>query len=303
MDNADAITARLAAGQNGILTIEQARRAGLTADQVAYRLHSGQLSRVHVGVYRHTAVSESWLNRLSADVAAAGPDAVASHRSAASLHNLDVGRPKRSEITVPTTDLPIRPGPRIHRTTRLDKVDVTTVRKTNVTAIPRTLLDLGAVCPYEVVEEVTQDALIRGVVHVGTLVAVLERVGGRGRRGTASLRAVIRGSVPDRRLQSMLELRLLSLIERSNLDRPELQHKLRCSDGRDIRLDFAWPAQRLAVEADGHRWHSTSRQLTRDLARSRSIQASGWSHFRFGWVDAHERAAATLLELCRLAGN
>jgi very-short-patch-repair endonuclease len=301
MDSADAITARLAAGQNGILTIRQARLAGLTDKQVAYRQQNGQLVAVHVGVYRHPAVAATWLSRLTADVAAAGPDAVASHRSAATLHGLDVARTTRSELTVPATDLPQRPGPRIHRTNRLDEADITIVSRVPVTTIPRTLLDLGAVRPYEVVEQATQDAIIRGLVQVPALVAVLERVGGRGRRGTASLRAVLRGSVPDQRLESLLEQHLLSLLEASELEHPELQYELRCEDGRKVRLDFAWPHRRLAVEADGHRWHATSRQLQSDLARSRSIQASGWAHHRFGWSDVHERANATLHELCRLA--
>jgi hypothetical protein len=130
---------------------------------------------------------------------------------------------------------------------------------------------------------------------------VLERVGGRGRRGTAALRAIVRCSLPDERLESLLELRLSSLIARSDLEPPEPQYELRCADGRLARLDFAWPARRLAIEADGHRWHGTSQQLTKDLARSRSVQAAGWTHLRFGWSDVHELPDRTLLELCRLA--
>jgi hypothetical protein len=303
MDTADAITARLAAGQNGILTTSQAREAGLSIDQIRYRVDSGQLTRVHGGVYRHTAVAPSWLNGLAADVAAAGPGAVASHRSAACLHGLDVHRPARSEVTVPATDLPLRRGPLYHRTNRLDESDVTRVRAVPATSLPRTLLDLGAVQTRPVVERVTQDALIRHLVLLPALLAVLERVGGRGRRGTAALRAVVRDSAPDPKLESMLELRLLRLIEVSDLEPPILQHELRCDDGRCVRLDFAWPAVRLAVEVDGHRWHRTAPQLEKDLARSRSIQGTGWRHDRFGWADVHDRTQATLVELCRLAGT
>jgi hypothetical protein len=166
-----------------------------------------------------------------------------------------------------------------------------------VTTIPRTLLDLGAVVPYEVVEHATQDAIIRKLVEPGSLVAVLERVGGRGRRGTAALRSVVRHALPDEKLQSMLELKLLALIQRLGVEPPEPQHELVCADGRRVRLDFAWPALRIAVEADGHRWHSTSAQLRRDLARSRSIQASGYAHHRYGWADVVETPMLTVDEL------
>jgi very-short-patch-repair endonuclease len=133
------------------------------------------------------------------------------------------------------------------------------------------------------------------------LLGVLERVGGRGRRGSAGLRAFLRHSAPEEGITSALEQALHDVLLLSGLGRPDLQHELRCVDGRLVRLDAAYPDRRLAVEADGHRWHGTSAQLRSDLARSRAIQASGWTHLRFGWSDLHERRAATLLELRRLA--
>lgn len=298
--SADAITARLAAGQNGILTNELLRNSGLSQKEIHLRRSAGVLVDVHVGVYRHLAVAPTWTTTVAAAVAAAGTGAVASHRTAARLHGLDGVRAGRIEVTVPDTDLPIRRGVLVHRTTRLGVQDVTTVRAIPLTTIPRTLLDLGAVSSFETVEHAAQDAVIRKLVSIGDLVAVLERVGGRGRRWTASLRAALYSTVDLKKLQSQLEHKLARALKAAGAEGVRRQHELRCGDGRDVVLDFALPEHRLAIEADGHRWHATRARLARDLARSRSIQSSGWTHLRFGWDDLVTNAAGTHLELCRL---
>ena len=258
MDNPDTVLAGLVACQHGIVSRSQALAEGLTDRQLQHGRSSGLLVPVHEGVFRHVAVPLTWQGRLHAAVLATGPESVASHRSAARLEGLD-GVPRwRPEVTSSDADPTVRRGVTVHRATLLDARDRTTAHGVPVTAIPRTLLDLGAVVPYEVVEHATQDAIIRKLVEPAVLVAVLERVGGRGRRGTAALRSVVRNALPDEKLQSILELKLLALIERLAAEPPELQYELVCADGRRVRLDFAWPARRIAVEADGHKWHSTS---------------------------------------------
>lgn len=299
MDKPDMVLARLAAGQHGIVSRSQALAEGLT-DNHLHRRRGGLLVPMHEGVFRHAAVPLTWRGRIHGAVLATGPEAVASHRSAARLEGLDGVPLWRPEVTSSDPDPTVRRGVTVHRTTLLDARDRTTVDGIPVTTIPRTLLDLGAVVPYGVVEHATQDAIIRKLVEPASLVAVLERVGGRGRRGTAALRSVVRHAIPDEKLQSMLELKLLALIHRLAIEPPELQYELVCIDGRRVRLDFAWPALRIAVEADGHRWHSTSAQLRHDLARSRSIQASGYAHHRYGWADTVESPVATLDELRRI---
>ncbi len=119
-----------------------------------------------------------------------------------------------------------------------------------MTALPRTLLDLGAVVPFEVVEEkAAQDAMITSAVSAVELICVLERVGRRGRRGTVALRAVVRSSLPPEGIESRLELDLLRLVERCPVPAPVLQHPI-VVDGRCFRLDAAWPDLLVAVEGD-----------------------------------------------------
>jgi very-short-patch-repair endonuclease len=169
-----------------------------------------------------------------------------------------------------------------------------------VTAKGRTFLDLGAVLPFEVVRELVHTSLITKLVQPAELLAVLERVGRRGRNGTGVLRAIMTEELPDDRLKSVLEAALLRLIRRSAAPNPELQHRLELPDGSIAVLDFAWPDRKIAVEADGLRWHGTRAQMERDNARSRRIQRLGWSHHRYGWGPVHEQPLAVTTELTAL---
>ncbi|MBW3548513.1 MAG: type IV toxin-antitoxin system AbiEi family antitoxin domain-containing protein [Actinobacteria bacterium] len=297
MTATDITLATAAADRHGIVTRGQIRRLGVSDGEVERRVDAGLLVPLHQGVYRHAAVPETVEAGLLATVLGSGDRAVASHRSAAWLHGLrDVPR-WRPEVTVSERRLPLLRGVTCHRTDLLEAADVTSVRRIPCTSVPRTLLDLGAVVPFEVVELASQDALIRNLTTSVELVCVLERVGGRGRRGTAALRAVVRASLPPDRIESRLEADLLRLVESSFVPPPVLQHEISLAGGGQARLDLAWPDLRVAVEADGRRWHSTRRDFERDLTRSRAITAAGWRHYRYGWADVHQRPGAVRAEL------
>jgi hypothetical protein len=161
------------------------------------------------------------------------------------------------------------------------------------------LLDLGGVTEHPVVRQATQDAVIRGLVQVEDLLCVLERVGRRGRRGTAALREAVETSFLDNRLESRLEQELFEVLLRCEIPPPVPQYELRCVDGRRVRLDFALPSLRVAFEGDGRRWHATTADMERDRARANSIAASGWALFRFGWADVRERRAGVIATVHR----
>jgi hypothetical protein len=225
--------------------------------------------------------------------------AVASHRSAAWLWELrDVPR-WRPEVTVAGRTRRSVSRVTVHRTELLEPQDLTAVDGIPVTTVPRTLLDLGGVTEHPVVRQATQDAVIRGLVQVEDLLCVLERVGRRGRRGTAALREAVETSFLDNRLESRLEQELFEVLLRCEIPPPVPQYELRCVDGRRVRLDFALPSLRVAFEGDGRRWHATTADMERDRARANSIAASGWALFRFGWADVRERRAGVIATVHR----
>jgi hypothetical protein len=295
----DAALARPAARQLGLATREQLRDVGLTDRQVDLRIDAGVLRIIHERVLHHTAWPFTHETRLLAAALACGPTAVLSHRSAAVLHGFEGVLRVRPELTVVGTMRPKLRDVTLHRTDTLDAIDRTTVGVLPVTSRARTLLDLGAVVPFEVVYEAVHAAFVDKLITHRELLSVLDRVGKRGRRGTASLRAILREALPDERLASMLERDILRLIRRAAVPEPELQYRLVCADGRVVVLDFAWPDLRFAIEADGHRWHSTPKKLEADNARRRSIRATGWTLDAYGFGDVHGRHLAVIAEIER----
>ena len=237
--------------------------------------------------------SKPW---IAAAQLACGPEALLSHRTAAAIHGFDVRR-IQPELVVVGTVLPKVGGVTLHRTDTLDPVDRCRVGALPVTSRARTMLDLGAVVPFEVVHHVVHRACVDKLITERDLLAVLDRVGKRGRRGTAALRAILREELPDERLASMLERDLHMLIRRAGGPAPILQYELVCADGRVVILDFAWPDLRFAIEADGHRWHATPEKLEADNARRRSIRATGWTLDAYGFGDVHDRQAEVIREI------
>ena len=61
------------------------------------------------------------------------------------------------------------------------------------------------------------------------------------------------------------------------------QHELVVA-GRRVRLDAAWPALRVAVELDGHRFHSSRADRERDMRRDTALAAAGWVVLRFSYA-------------------
>ena len=97
--------------------------------------------------------------------------------------------------------------------------------------------------------------------------------------------------------RACLELLLDQIIEGAAIPRGIRQYPMTCADGRQVVLDRAWPELKVAVDADGLRWHGTAAQHRATTARSRSIQNSGYRHLTYGWADCRESALATRREL------
>ncbi|CAN5142722.1 hypothetical protein BH24ACT1_BH24ACT1_01590 [soil metagenome] len=297
MIHVDTMLATTASRQLGLVTHRALTELGLSEEQIRGRLEQQLIQSMHRGVYRHAGTVWTPSIRILAAVLAAGPGAVASHRSAARLHQLRATVSSRPEVTVPGTRLPRHRGILLHRSDLLEAPDVTSVGRVPVTTIPRTLLDLGAVLPFEVVELAAQDAIIQERISAVDLICVLERVGKRGRRGTAALRAVVRASLPRTGIESILELDLQRLVDACPVPRPVLQHEILVAGGKRFRLDSAWPELRVTIEADGRRWHSTRKDFELGMARIRAITAAGWDHYRYGWNDVHLRPGEVKAEI------
>lgn len=69
---------------------------------------------------------------------------------------------------------------------------------------------------------------------------------------------------------------------------PSLQHEVVTRLGR-VRLDFAYVEARVAIEADGFRWHSSRKRWDGDRERALALGLLGWTVVRVTWTQLHDR--------------
>jgi len=229
-------------------------------------------------------VPETWRQTLMAACLASGNGAVVSHIAAAALWGLVGFEPGRVEVSVPRMQRRAREH-HIHHPIALARGDVTTLDGIPVTTVSRTLIDLAGCVEPHVLEEALDDALRRGLVRVAQLRRRLDASGRAGRRGSRLLGEMIEvragyGRVPE----SVFETRLLRVLRAAGLPVPSLQHAI----GR-YRVDFAYPERRVAIEADGFRWHSSRARWDRDLARRNALALLGWTVIHVTWPQLRHR--------------
>jgi very-short-patch-repair endonuclease len=226
-----------------------------------------------------------------------GPDALASHRSAAALWKLEGAREGFIEITSPRSKS--RPGIVLH-VSALELCDISAVEGIPTTNVSRTLLDLGAVTGQEVVESALDDALRRGLTSLPRLRWWLEQLGGRGRRGAGVLRTLLMERDPKTAPpESVLEARLVRLLRRARLPEPTRQFEVREQGELLARVDLAYPDVHLAIEADGYRYHSGRAAWQRDLERRNRLTSRGWRIIHVTWADIISGAQDVVTEIRR----
>jgi hypothetical protein len=177
--------ADLADRQHGVVAWWQLRNAGFTRAAVDSRLARGRLYIVWRGVYTVGSRILSVEGRWRAAVLTYGPDAVLSHRTAAThLGLLDTSAAAAIQVTVPGRGtLTMRNGIVVHRAGEVERTEQAGIPTTSVA---RTLLDLAASAP-------------RRTVHRARIApAGVQRAGGgaRGRLPVAAPARRGRGRLP-----------------------------------------------------------------------------------------------------------
>ncbi len=267
----------LALTQAGTISAAQLAESGVSAYAIRQLVAAGVLFRVSRGVYVMAGTDGGWKQDLWIALLASGPSAFACRRSAARLWNLDGVDPGPVDIGVGTGHAPRRPG--TARLRGLRPVDLTVLDRIPVTSVPRTLVDLASIASPLIVERSLECALRRRLVTP----AWLRHPGlpPRSRAGRV-LSDILAGRPPDAPpTDSDAETLFLQIARSVGLPPPRRQFRILIS-GREYRIDFAWPALRLAVEIDGASVHGP-RRLGSDLRRQNHIVLDGWMILRFTW--------------------
>ena len=294
MKPVDIALARRAALQHGVVHRRQALDLGLTSRQIERRLEAGLLVPLHTAVYRLVAHHPSSEQAVLAACLATG--GVASHRSAAALWGFRGARHGRPEVTLRSRSRPELHGVLVHRTARLEAMDVTRREGIPVTTPACTLLHLGAVIPVEVLEPALEDAILRRLVTFAEVTRTMERLGRSGRNGAGVLRRLVEARDPATApTESMLEDRLLGVLRTAGLPAPVRQLQM-----SGVRIDFAYPDARLAVEADGRVWHAGRSDLQRNSSKGNLLVGLGWRVLHFTWFDVTSRPRYVVATVGRL---
>lgn len=233
---------------------------------------------------------------MLASVLAAGKGAVASHRTAAALWELDGSRRGAPEVSVPPDRWYRRPGVRSHRSVDLHRVRP--VRRSGIptTPIERTLLDLCAVAPGTAIQLAIDDARRRGLTDWDRLLHCMLLHSRRGRTGVGKLRTILDGhlaevAATDSGFERLVYVRLVE----AGLPRPVLQHEVHIG-GRTHRLDLAYPEVKLGIELDGN-IHLRRDVWERDHARQNALLLAGWTILRFTWRDYTDHQSRLVREV------
>ena len=276
--------------QHGIYSYDDLLNEGLHPDAIARRVNAGSLIRIYERVYRSSGSPETWQQALWAARKWAGADCVFSHRSGLLLMGLAGATDRVVELTV--TRRIRSPDPRIilHYTRRDPFVGAIEIDGLPVTSAGRTILDSAAVAYRWQIEAALDDALRRKLITVNDMWRILVKSGGRGRKGSALLRALLEERSDGRaRSHSRLEIKLDGILRNSTVPRYFRQFEVMTRSGTPADVDFAWPEARLAVEVDGYRWHSGRQQWQNDMQRQNALAEVGWLVLRFSWYDVTNR--------------
>jgi very-short-patch-repair endonuclease len=263
--------AALADRQCGYVKRVQLLALGAGPEWIRSQMLRGWLIRVHAGVYAVGHVPRDAHARAYAAVLACGDSAALSHASAAALWG--VGKwPLTPEVTALRQVR--RPGIHSHQSQRLGRKDIRTHQGIRVTAPLRTVLDLQP--------RLTDPQLIRLVneLRVGRHLnsGAFEDVCARSPRVNGLLGGSHDNSAAhERPTRSALEDTFRRFTRHHNLPMPQISAILP-HNGREV--DALYPAQKLIVEVDSWKYHSSRASFERDRAKDADALEHGYRTLR-----------------------
>jgi len=266
--------------QRGLITAAQARSAGISGAAIARRVGSGRWLHVLPGVCRDVLVAENLEQRALAALLWGGSDAAVCFEAAGTLWAFDGLGADRVSIWTPRrlrSDLVV-----VHRGTVAPN-DRRRLGPITLTSPARTLVDLAGVLHDEDLNAVVEDAIHRGLTTPMSIRRCLDSVGGKGRPGSARLRAILDDRGNQRPTMSRLEVKIWRTLRAKGLT-PVRQYPVKCG-GTTYFLDCAFPQWRVSVEGFGDKYHRSPRQLKHELQRLADLAAVHWRVLPVTWED------------------
>ena len=278
------------------------RMKGIGPRRLRNLIAGGTLQRIRRGayIYNHNADQLNPDDRLRVRCIAAhtvGFQGVFSHESAAVLWGLDL-------LTVPqmldaysrshcATD-----RERIHRhKTAISPDEVTRLPGTSimVTTVARTLQDCARSMPFREAVVLADSIMRRGLMEPHEVIETLLNLTGYGGSAGPFLAQAV-----DASSESAGESLTRCLLMEHRLPSPVSQYPISC-EGRNYRVDFAWPEARVILEFDGEQKYVDHPGRDRyEATRDRALARAGWTVVHLTWADIFNKELEVVTHLRNL---
>jgi very-short-patch-repair endonuclease len=270
---------------DGVITLAQARKAGLSEHAVRRKVRSGRWRRCSTGVYFADDRPFTTSARIRAAVWAYGVSSTASGLTAAWWLGLASIEPAEVEVTVPRNSHG-RGGAGIRiRRRELDEQDVFEDRGLRVTGIALTVLEASARRGGG--PKIMDSALQR---RVGLADLQRAHVRNRGRYGATAARRMLEAAAGGARSEA--ERLVIQLLRGAGIDGWQANLPI----GPYV-IDIAFPGERVAIEIDGWAFHSNHDAFQKDRKRQNWLALRSWQVLRFTWLDLTAHPERVLAEI------
>ncbi|MCV7013114.1 type IV toxin-antitoxin system AbiEi family antitoxin domain-containing protein [Mycolicibacterium madagascariense] len=272
---------------DGVITLAQALRVGLSEKAVRRRVQSGHWRRCSRGVYFVDDRPFTDAARIRAAVWGHGDRAAASGLAAAYWHSLTTFAPHVVEVTMPRNSHGrSRAGCRVRRRD-LVRTDVVERRGLRVTALPLTVIEAAV---RRGGGPALVDAALRRHTELQPLWAA--HVRNKGRYGSPAARRLLHAA--EGGAKSEAERLFKRLLTKAGITGWTANQRV-----AGYEVDFVFRAERLAVEIDGFAFHSASDDFQHDRIKQNAIALAGFQVLRFTWLDLTEYPERVLAEVRR----
>jgi very-short-patch-repair endonuclease len=267
------------AAQCGVISRTQALSLGVSRGQINYRLRVGDWVAVYPRVYRAAVVPGTPEQGLRA-AALWVENGVLAGVGAAWWWGLLADPPRRWEFQVETTTRrTVQSGICLLRRW-VDPYDVVVHREIPILGRPLSVLRAAVALDrarrghgVRLIDRSKQVDAVSGA----QLFEAFER--NRGTWGTTTMRSLLERTGD--RAHSDLERLGVRLLTEAGIVGFVVNLAIRLANGRTAELDIAFEEQRVAIELDGFRYHSSSEAHAADLRRQNDIIADGWTLLRY----------------------
>ena len=270
---------------DGVITLAQANRLGLSTQAVVRRQRSGQWERCGPGVYFVADRPFTDAARIRAAVWGYGVRAVASGLAAAWWHGATMYVPQIVEVTVPrASNGRRRPSTRVRRRD-LSPRDIVERNGLRVTALPLTVVEAAV---RRGGGAALMDRALQGDLEMTQLWRAHLR--NKGRHGSPAARRLLQAASDGARSEA--ERLLIRLLRATKITGWKANYAV-CG----YVVDIAFPDHRVAIEVDGWAFHVDQKTFQRDRTRQNAISLNGWQVLRFTWLDLTEYPQRVIAEI------